>query len=87
MPDLVTELASQFCSFPAEDRSRLVDFLLESLHEPPIAELRGAWVQDIDRRLAAIGRGDVDTFPAEQVTAEARRIASLNEPFSHGGAW
>jgi putative addiction module component (TIGR02574 family) len=76
MPDLVTELASQARSLPAEDRSRLVDLLLESLHEPPIAELEAAWVQEIERRVAAFGRGEVDTFPAEDVFAQARRIAS-----------
>jgi putative addiction module component (TIGR02574 family) len=76
MPDLVTELASQARSLPAEDRSRLLDLLLESLHESPIAELEVAWVQEIDRRVAAFGRGEVDTFPAEDVFAQARRIAS-----------
>jgi putative addiction module component (TIGR02574 family) len=76
MPDLVTELASQARSLPAEDRSRLVDLLLESLHESPIAELEAAWVQEIERRVAAFGRGEVDTFPAEDVFAQARRIAS-----------
>jgi hypothetical protein len=50
--------------------------LLESLHESPIAELEVAWVQEIERRVAAFGRGEVDTFPAEDVFAQARRIAS-----------
>ena len=43
MPDLVAELAEQACGLPAEDRSRLVDLLLESLHDSPPAEVEAAW--------------------------------------------
>ena len=35
-----------------EDRSRLVDILLESLHEPAIVEVEPAWGLEIERRLA-----------------------------------
>jgi putative addiction module component (TIGR02574 family) len=76
MPDLVAELASQARSLPVEDRSRLVDLLLESLHESPIAEVEAAWTKEIERRVAAYERGEVETFTAEDVFAEARRIAS-----------
>jgi hypothetical protein len=41
MADLVAELADQAKSLPAEERSRLVELLLESLHEPPIADVVG----------------------------------------------
>jgi putative addiction module component (TIGR02574 family) len=75
MPDLVAELAEQARSLPAEERSRLVDLLLESLHEPPLAEVEAAWEKEIERRVAAYQRGEVETFPAEDVFAEARRIA------------
>jgi putative addiction module component (TIGR02574 family) len=76
MPDLVSQLASQACSLPAEDRSRLVELLLDSLHEPPIADIEAAWEKEIERRVAAHARGEVETFAAEDVFAEARRIAS-----------
>jgi putative addiction module component (TIGR02574 family) len=70
MADLVAELADQAKSLPAEERSRLVDLLLESLHEPPIADVEAAWEKEIERRVAAYERGEVETF-----AAEARRIA------------
>ncbi|KPF69983.1 addiction module antitoxin RelB [beta proteobacterium AAP99] len=76
MPDRVSELASQARSLPLEERSRLVDLLLESLHESPIAEVEAAWEKEIERRVAAYARGEVETYPAEDVFAEARRIAS-----------
>ena len=75
MPDLVSELAEQARTLPAEERSRLVDLLLESLHEPPLAEVEAAWEKEIARRVAAYERGEVQTYAAEDVFAEARRIA------------
>ncbi|MES3002581.1 MAG: addiction module protein [Pseudomonadota bacterium] len=58
-----------------EDRSRLVDLLLESLHEPALSGIGAAWEEEIQRRIAAFDRGEVQTFAAEAVFAEARRIA------------
>lgn len=75
MPDLVAELAEQARTLPADERSRLVDLLLESLHEPPLAEVEAAWAKEIERRVAAYQRGEVETFAAGDVFAEARRIA------------
>jgi putative addiction module component (TIGR02574 family) len=75
MPDLITELAEQARSLSAEERSRLADLLLESLHESPPAEMEAAWAKEIERRVAAYERGEVETYAAEDVFAEARRIS------------
>jgi putative addiction module component (TIGR02574 family) len=75
MPDVVADLADQARGLSAEERSRLVDLLLESLHESPLAEVDAAWSKEIERRVAAYERGEVQTFAAEDVFAEARRIA------------
>jgi putative addiction module component (TIGR02574 family) len=75
MPDLVAELADRSRALPPEDRSRLVELLLESLHEPPLSEIEAAWDAEIVKRVAAYERGEVKTFAAEDVFAEARRIA------------
>lgn len=75
MPDLVAELADQARTLPAEERSRLVDLLVESLHEAPLAEVEAAWEKEIERRVVAYARGEVETYAAEDVFAEARRIA------------
>ena len=42
MHDQVTELAQRRKVLLREDRSRLVDILIESLHEPAIAEVEAA---------------------------------------------
>ena len=75
MTDLVAELAKRGRSLALEDRSRLVELLLDTLHEPPLAEIEAAWDKEIERRIAAYERGEVETFAAEDVFADARRIA------------
>ena len=75
MPDLVADLAERGRALAPEERSRLVELLLESLHEPSLSEVEGAWDKEIERRVAAYERGEVETFSAEEVFAEARRIA------------
>lgn len=75
MTDLVAELVEQARTLTVEERSRLVDLLVESLHESPLAEIDAAWSKEIERRVAAHERGEVETYAAEDVFAEARRIA------------
>ena len=75
MPDVVAELADRGRSLAPEDRSRLVELLLESLHEPPLSDIEAAWDAEIVRRVEAFKRGEVETFAAEDVFAETRCIA------------
>lgn len=75
MPDVVAELAERGLSLEPVDRSRLVELLLESLVEPPLPDIEAAWDEEIKRRVAAYERGEVETYAAEDVFAEARRIA------------
>lgn len=84
MSDLVAELASQAKDLSVEERVRLVDLLLASLHEAPVAEVEAAWEQEIERRVAAHERGDVETFAVGDVFAEARCMASWRWPGSSG---
>ena len=75
MPDQVAELAARGSALSPEERSRLVDLLLESLHEPAIAEVEAAWEAEIGRRLAEYDGGEVQSVDAEEVFAKARSIA------------
>ncbi len=75
MPDLVTELADRGRSLPPEERVRLLDLLLESLHQPPTTEVEDAWNKEIERRVARYERGEAELYDAETVMAEAARIA------------
>ena len=75
MADIVAELADRGRWLAPEDRSRLVELLLESLHEPPLSDIETAWDAEIARRVEAYKKGEVATYAAEDVFAEARRIA------------
>jgi len=75
MTDIVAELADRGRALAPDDRSRLVELLLESLHEPPLSEIEAAWDAEIVRRVVAYKKGEVQTYAAEDVFAEARRIA------------
>ncbi|MBQ1764069.1 MAG: addiction module protein [Aquincola sp.] len=75
MPDTVAELAAKAAALAPEDRSRLIDLLLVSLHERPLADVEAAWDEEVERRLGAHDRGEIQSLEGEQVLAEASRIA------------
>jgi putative addiction module component (TIGR02574 family) len=75
MPDTAAELALRGKQLPREERERLVDELLVSLNEPAATELDAAWSAEIERRLAAYDRGEVQALSAEDVFTKARAIA------------
>jgi putative addiction module component (TIGR02574 family) len=75
MADPVADLAERAKSLEPEDRVRLVELLLDSLRDEPIAEVEAAWEDEIRRRIEAFERGEVETYAAEDVFAEARRLA------------
>ena len=75
MPDTAADLALRGKQLPRRERESLVDELLASLNEPAAAELDAAWDAEIERRLAAYDRGEIQALPAEEVFARARAIA------------
>ena len=75
MHDQVVELAEQGKALAPEDRSRLVDLLLVSLHEDPLAQIESAWDEESERRLEAYDRGEVQAIDGEEVLAKARALA------------
>ena len=72
---LLKELETQARSLSPEERARLAELLLESLQDAPLAEIEQAWEREIAARTAAYDRGELPTFSAESVFAEARRLA------------
>jgi putative addiction module component (TIGR02574 family) len=75
MSDTLKELEAQARSLSPEERARLAELLLESLRDAPLAEIEKAWEMEIAERAAAYDRGELPTFSAESVFAEARRLA------------
>lgn len=75
MSALLTELEQQACSLLPEERAHLAEVLLESLHDSPLSEIETEWEREIEKRVAAFDNGELQTYPAENVFAEARRIS------------
>jgi putative addiction module component (TIGR02574 family) len=75
MPDTAADLVKRGRLLPPQEREILVDGLLESLNEPAAKELHAAWEAEIEQRLAAYDRGEVQAISASEVFARARAIA------------
>lgn len=75
MSDTLKELEQQARSLSPEERARLAEVLLKSHRDAPLAEIEAAWDREIEERAAAYDRGELPTFSAEDVFAEARRLA------------
>jgi putative addiction module component (TIGR02574 family) len=73
MTTLVDELSQKALELPPEERVRLAEKLLATVHQID-AEVEAAWDQEIQRRLAEIDNGTAKLIPAEEVFAEVRRI-------------
>ena len=58
----------------ADERSKLVDVLLDSLRGGELAEIESAWAVEIERRVKAYELGETKLVPAEDVFAKARLI-------------
>ena len=68
------QIEEQARALTVEERARLVESLLESLHSP-LAEIEATWAEEVEQRVAAFDRGAISAFPAENVFAEARRLS------------
>lgn len=75
MSVLLAELEQQARTLSPEERAHLAEVLLESLHDASLSEIETEWQQEIEKRVAAYDRGETQTYPAEDVFAEARRLA------------
>lgn len=68
------QIEEQARALSAEDRAKLAEILLESLH-PPLSDVEKAWTEEIEQRVAAFDRGEISAYPSEDVFADARRIS------------
>ena len=75
MTDTVVELAQRSRALTPKDRERLVDLLLDSLADSPDPAVEEAWRLEIRRRVAAYERGEAVLYDADEVMAEAKRLA------------
>lgn len=74
MPISLEKLEEQVRALSPDERAKLAQSILDSLHTP-MAEIESAWAEVIERRVAAFDRGEIPSYPAEDVFAEARRFS------------
>lgn len=70
----LVELQRQAQELAVEERAELAESLLDSLRTP-MADIEAAWAREIERRVAAYDRGEMEVCPAEEVFAEARHLS------------
>jgi putative addiction module component (TIGR02574 family) len=73
MSSSLHHIEEQARSLSAEDRAKLAEFMLESLHTS-IEEIEAASSEEIALRIDAFENGDISAYSAEQVFAETRKI-------------
>ena len=66
------DIEQQARQLAAEERAKLAEAMLESLHAP-VSEVEAAWAREIEERVAVFDRGEAQTYAADDVFAEARR--------------
>lgn len=74
MSALLLELEQQACLLAPDERAHLAEVLLESLRGTVVSEIEKEWNEEVGRRVAAFDRGESQTYAAETVFAEARRM-------------
>ena len=74
MPTTLAEVEQQARMLSPNDRARLAEVLLESLQDSALREIETAWQHEIEERVAAYDRGEVKTYAADEVFAEAKRL-------------
>lgn len=75
MSDTVAELARRGRALPPGDRVRLVELLLDSIAESADPAIEAEWREEIRHRIEAYERGETELFDADEVMAEANRLA------------
>jgi putative addiction module component (TIGR02574 family) len=75
MPAILAEVEQQARTLSPEERARLAEVLLESLQDGALLEIETTWQHEIEERVAAYDRGEVKTFAADEVFAEAKRLS------------
>ena len=74
MTKALNAIERQALRLTREERAKLAELLLESVRAP-IAHIEAAWSDEIEKRVFAFDRGEMQAYPAEDVFAEARDLS------------
>lgn len=74
MTKSLNAIERQALELTADERAKLAELLLESVRAP-ITEIEAAWADEIENRVAAFDRGEMQAYPATDVFAQARNLS------------
>lgn len=67
------DVLKQALSLSADDRAILAGRLLDSLQSGADPAIESEWAAEIDRRISAYDRGEIDSISAEELLARLRQ--------------
>ena len=73
MSATIDQITANALSLPESDRAELANRLVESLDPVDNPDLKKLWTDEAKRRRDEVRNGEVETIPAEDVFARARR--------------
>lgn len=73
MSDLVAELSQKAQTLRPEQRARLAELLLDSIHQSADQGVADAWDEELRKRIDEVDRGVAELVSAEEVFAQIRR--------------
>jgi len=76
MAATLKQIEQEILQLTPVQRAELADFIVESLDSGPPEEIQDLWLAEATRRLSEVRSGKVETIPAEEVLAEARRLVN-----------
>lgn len=74
MSTLLAEIEQQTRTLSPEDHAHLAEILFESVRDPSLPDIERNWEQEIENRIAAFDRGELQTHSSEEVFADAARM-------------
>ena len=79
MNERVKRISEQAKSLSPEELEELVDELMLNLPEPD-STTEKAWAEEAEKRLAAVRRGEAETYDADEVFAGIRERLAQSKP-------
>lgn len=68
------KIESEAMHLSAEDRTHLIQKLVESIDSPSADELKAEWLSVAEGRAAQLGSGAVDSVPSDVVLKKAQAL-------------
>jgi putative addiction module component (TIGR02574 family) len=70
---VLKSIEDQARALSVEDRARLAESMLGSLHASS-SEIEALWAEEIEERVSAFDHGEIPSYSAEEGFAEAHRM-------------